>query len=331
MVPSAFVVLEALPLTANRKIDRRALPAPEADAVVRGEYVAPRTPTEELLAGIWCELLQLDRVGVNDNFFELGGHSLLAMRVVAFVREALAVELPLRTLFEAPTAGELARRIEMAQREGLGLLAPALAVRVRPEHLPLSYAQERLWLLEQIGGLGSTYNMPASVRLRGALDVVALERAFAAVVERHEALRTRFAVVDGGPVQVIEPAGSFELAIEDLSELAEDERATMTRGRVQALTQHPFDLERGPLFRAHLLRLSEQEHIAVVAMHHIVSDGWSIGVLIREVGALYAAFSQGRPRRCLRLRFSTRIMRCGSAAGSRARRWRSRLRTGAVT
>ena len=271
-----------------------ALPAPDDDAVIRGEYAAPRTPTEEVLASIWCEVLNLDRVGVHDNFFELGGHSLLAMRLVARIRDSLEVELQLRALFEAPSVSELAKRVEAAQREGLGLLAPPLVVQERPDELPLSYAQERLWLLDQIGGVGTAYNMPAAVRLQGHLDVASLERSFATVVDRHEGLRTRFGVVEGAPVQVIDPAGSFELAIEDLSELAEGERRAAARERMHVLMQQPFDLERGPLFRAKLVRLSAEEHIAVVVMHHIVSDGWSIGVLIREVEALYAAYSQGR-------------------------------------
>ncbi len=294
MVPAAIVLLDALPLTANRKVDRRALRAPEDDALIRGEYAAPRTPTEEVLASIWCEVLKLERVGVHDNFFELGGHSLLAMRLTARIRDAFRVELPLRALFEAPTIGDLAVRMEAAQGQGLRLSAPALVAQPRPDALPLSYAQERLWLLEQIGGLSSAYNLAAAVRLRGALDGAALERSFAAIVGRHEALRTRFAVVNESPAQVINPAGSFELAIEDLSELPEGERAAAARQRIGVLAQRRFDLERGPLFRAHLLRLSAEEHIAVVVMHHIVSDGWSTGVLIREVGALYAAFSQGR-------------------------------------
>ena len=294
MVPSAYVVLEALPLTPNGKVDRRALPAPEGEAVVRGEYEAPRNPAEEALAGIWAEVLKLDRVGIRDNFFELGGHSLLAMRLVARIRDAFQLELPLRALFEAPSVAELAGRIETAQREGVGVTLPALVVQSRPEVLPLSHAQERLWLLEQIEGLGSAYNMPASVRLRGELDVAALERSFATVIERHEGLRTRFGIADGSPVQVIDPPGLFGLQVEDLSDVPEDDRATAVRERIHILTQQPFDLERGRLFRAHLLRLSSEDHVAVVVMHHIVSDGWSIGVLIHEVGALYAAFVEGR-------------------------------------
>jgi amino acid adenylation domain-containing protein/FkbH-like protein len=294
MVPSALVVLDGLPLMPNGKVDRKSLPAPEQEAVVRGAYEAPRTPAEELLAGIWAEVLKLDRVGVHDNFFELGGHSLLAMRLMARVRDGFRIELPLRALFEAPTVAELAGHTEVAQREGLGLALPALMAGRRPDALPLSHAQERLWLLDRIEDLGSAYIMPAAVRLQGVLDVAALERSFAAVVERHEILRTRFVVVDDSPVQIIDPTGLFRLPDEDLSELAEDERGAASRQRVRLLAQQPFDLERGPLFRAYLLRLSEEEHVAVVVMHHIISDGWSIGVLIREVGALYAAFSQGR-------------------------------------
>ena len=294
MVPSAFVALDKLPLTPNGKIDRQALPPPEADAVVRGEYVAPRTPVEEVLAGIWSEVLRVERVGIDDNFFELGGHSLLGMRVVAGMREALAVELPLRALFEAPTVCDLAGRVEDMRRAGVGLTAPTLVVQARGADLPLSYAQERLWLLEALEVAGAAYNIVGVARLSGALDASALERSFATVVERHESLRTRFGIVGASPFQVIDPAGSFELAIEELSELPESERETAVREREHALTQQPFDLALGPLFRVHLLRLSAEEHVVVVVMHHIVSDGWSMGILIRELGALYAAFSQGR-------------------------------------
>ena len=295
MVPSAYVVLEALPLTANGKIDRRALPAPEGDAIVRGEYVAPRTPTEEVLAAIWAEVLKLERVGIEDNFFELGGHSLLGTRVIARMREAFAVELPLRALFEAPTVGELAQRAEDVRRAGAGLTAPALVVQARPALLPLSYAQERLWVLEQLEAAGAAYNIAGVVRLSGALNVAALERSFVALVDRHEGLRTRFEEVAGRPVQVIDGPGGFGLEVEDLSGAADEERAVTAQRRAGAIKAEPFDLARGPLLRATLLKLSAEEHVAVMVMHHIVSDGWSMGVLIRELGALYAAFCAGQP------------------------------------
>jgi amino acid adenylation domain-containing protein len=295
MVPSAFVVLEALPLTPNGKVDRQALPVPEARPAGEMEYQAPRTPTEQVLAEIWVEVLRVERADLHDNFFRLGGHSLLAMRMVTLLRERLGIELPLRAVFEAPVLGEFAVRVELARRDETGTMLPEVVRARRDGPLPLSFAQERLWVVDQLEPIRSVYNLPAAVRLQGQLDVGVLERAFATLVERHEVLRTRFAVVDGIPVQVIEPAGSFELGIEDLSDLPEDERAAAARQRVGTLAVEPFDLERGPMFRTHLLRLSADEHIAMVVMHHIVSDGWSTGILIREVGTLYAAFVQGQP------------------------------------
>ncbi len=296
MMPSAFVLLDALPLTPNGKVDRRALPIPEDDAVVRGEYVAPRTPVEELLASIWCEVLKLDRVGINDNFFELGGHSLLAMRLVARARDAFQTELPLRALFEAPSLGGLATRIEAAQREGSGLSLPPLVAMKRPAVLPLSHEQERLWLLEQIGGLGSAYNNPVAVRLLGDLNVAALEACFGELARRHESLRTRFETEDGTPRQVVDEPRGFVLDVVDFENVVETkEREAKAHSYVGMEALHPFDLSHGPLFRVKLLRLGAKEHVVVVVMHHIVSDGWSIGVLIREVGELYAAFVAGRP------------------------------------
>ena len=293
MVPSAIVVLDELPLMPNGKLDRRALPEPQAHRQA-AEYVSPRTEVEKALASIWSEVLRLDRVGVTDNFFELGGHSLMAMRMMARICGEFRLELPLKVLFEAPTLGELALRVENAERSEAGPVAPALVAQPRPEVLPLSYAQERLWLLEQIEGAGSAYNVPMAMQLLGALDVGALERAFATIVGRHEGLRTRFAVVEGSPVQVIDAAGEFDLAMTDLGTLPEDERPAAARQQVHTLTQRPFDLARDPLLRVQLIRISDDEHIAVVVMHHIVSDGWSVGVLIRELGALYAAFAEGR-------------------------------------
>ena len=296
MVPSAFVALDRLPLTPSGKLDRKALPAPAAQQrAAMAAYVAPRTPGEEVLAGIWCELLALDRVGIDDNFFELGGHSLLAMRVTARLREAFAIELPLRAVFEAPTVAELAAQVEDLRRAGSGTVLPPLRASVRPAELSLSFAQERLWLLEQLEGLGTAYNIPVVVGLHGGLELAALEQSLAEVVRRHEVLRTRFARVDGAPVQAIDPAVELRLGVEDLSGVAARRRPAAVRRRLAAIVGTPFDLERGPLLRAAVLRLSAQEHVAIVVVHHIVSDGWSLGILLRELATLYGALVAGRP------------------------------------
>src|SRR5450631_1544897 len=193
----------------------------------------------------------------------------------------------------SPVKRELLRLL--AERKSARAVIRPLIRQERPAILPLSYAQERLWLLEQIGGLGSTYNMGGTFRLRGALNVVALERSLAAVVERHEVLRTRFVTNGGNPFQVIDPAGRFGLHVEDLSALSEGELAVVARRRLELLALEPFDLEHGPLFRAHLLRLSESDHVLLTGIHHISSDGWSMGVLLREIGTLYGAFVDGQP------------------------------------
>ncbi|WP_163230237.1 non-ribosomal peptide synthetase [Caulobacter rhizosphaerae] len=295
MTPSAILALDQLPLTANGKVDRQALPAPEERPELIGDYVVPSTPLEEALAAIWAETLRLDRVGAQDNFFDLGGHSLLATQVVSRVREALQVELPVRAFFEAPTVRQLAQRVEVAQKEQEGLSRPPLTRQARPERLPLSFAQERLWFLEQLG-VGTSYTMPNFLRLEGPLDVGALEASLGALVARHEPLRTRFAVRDGEPVQVIDPPGPFELTVRDLGGLEADAREAKAQALQQAEIERPFDLERGPLFRAELLRLGPQDHVLLMSMHHILSDGWSLlGIIPRELGALYEAFLEGRP------------------------------------
>ncbi|HEX8694997.1 MAG TPA: amino acid adenylation domain-containing protein, partial [Longimicrobium sp.] len=292
MVPSAFVPLEALPLTPNGKLDRKALPAPEL-APAEETYVAPRTPAEEVLAGIWAEVLRLERVGVRDNFFELGGHSLLATRVVSRIRAVFAVELPLRALFEGPTIAEMAGRVEEMRRAELPAL-PAVVPVERTGALPLSFAQERLWFLDRLEPGSSTYNIPVAWRLGGALDEAALERALGEIVRRHEALRTVFTEVDGSPVQVVAPFGGFALPVEDLSGLSEADREAAVEHRAAEEAGRPFDLSEGPLFRATLLRLGGEDHVLLLSMHHVVSDGWSMGVLFRELSALYGAYREGR-------------------------------------
>ncbi|HEX2092009.1 MAG TPA: amino acid adenylation domain-containing protein, partial [Longimicrobiaceae bacterium] len=289
MVPAALVSLDAFPLSPNGKVDRRALPAPEREEAA-AEYAAPRTSTEEVVAGIWADILRRERVGVEDDFFALGGHSLLATQVMSRVQAALGVEVPLRALFEAPTVAGLAARADQALREGSGLAAPPLVPVPRDRPLPLSFAQQRLWFIDRLEPGSAAYNMPFPLRLRGGLDVRALERALEELVRRHETLRTVFAVRDGEPVQVVREAGALSLAVEDLRGRPEEE----VLRRAAAEGMRPFDLEAGPLLRTALLRLGDEEWVLLFTLHHIVSDGWSLGVLVREVCELYAAFCEGR-------------------------------------
>ncbi|HEY7216577.1 MAG TPA: amino acid adenylation domain-containing protein, partial [Thermoanaerobaculia bacterium] len=297
MVPAAFVILPELPLIASGKVDRRALPAPQWQSTETG-YVPPRTPVEEILAGIWAELLGLDRVGPADQFFELGGHSLLATQVMSRLRVAFDVEMPLRDLFEAPVLADLAARIEAARRTGAAPSAPPLipiAPEMRREPLPLSFAQQRLWFIDQLEPGSALYNIPVALRVAGPLDCAGLARCLGEIVRRHEALRTVFAAPEGSPVQVIQPAAPCVLNVVDLSGLPEGEREALALDLAGEEASRPFELARGPLLRGMLLRLAEDDHVAALTMHHIASDGWSMGVLVREVVALYAAFAAGRP------------------------------------
>ncbi|MDT5268509.1 MAG: hypothetical protein QOH49_695, partial [Acidobacteriota bacterium] len=285
MVPSAFVFLDALPLTPNGKVDRHALPAPDtARPELQGALIAPRTATEEGLAALFAQVLNLKEVGIYDNFFDLGGHSLLATQVISRVREAFQVEVPINTLFEAPTVEGLAGSIDTQLRAG-AILKPSRLERVaRTGALPLSYAQQRLWFIHQLDPASPAYNIPLAVRLSGDLDTSALTQTLSAIVGRHEALRTMFAVHDSQPHQIIHPPTPLDLPLTDLESLAAEEREREAQRLADEEARRPFDLARGPLMRARLLRLSEEEHVLLVTMHHIVSDGWSLGVLVREVG-----------------------------------------------
>ena len=291
MVPAAYVRLERLPLTPNGKVDARALPAPDGVAFGSRAYAAPEGEVEEALAAIWAELLGVERVGRHDHFFESGGHSLLAVQVVSRVRRALGAEVALGELFARPTLADFARAVAGAERAELPPIEPA----DRGGRIPLSFAQQRLWFLEQMGAAGAAYHVPTSVRLRGDLDRAALRRALDRVVERHEALRTVFPVADGEPEQRILPAerSRFHLTEHDLADRpdAEAELARLAAEEAGA----PFDLARGPLVRGRLVRMGEDDHALLVTMHHVVSDGWSMGVLTRELSALYAAFLRGGP------------------------------------
>jgi natural product biosynthesis luciferase-like monooxygenase protein/amino acid adenylation domain-containing protein len=292
MVPSAAVLLEALPRTPNGKVDRRALPAPELGEIRPGGYVAPRTPAEELLAGIFAELLRRERVGLADHFFELGGHSLLAMQLAARVREAFGVELPLRALFETPAVGALAARIEQARLGEDRPAPPPLVPAPRGGVLPLSFAQERLWFLAQLDRGSAAYNMPSALRLRGALDPAVLAAALHEVGQRHEALRTTFEADAGRPFQVIAPVARLPLEVADLTALPPSRREEEALRMAAEEAVRPFALDRGSLLRSRLLHLGEGEHVLLLTMHHIVSDGWSMDVLARELSAACAALAR---------------------------------------
>ncbi|HYR08135.1 MAG TPA: amino acid adenylation domain-containing protein, partial [Longimicrobium sp.] len=295
MVPQAIVPLDRLPLNANGKVDRKALPAPEYGGA--GEtYVAPRTPTEEVLAGIWAEVLGLERVGAEEGFFELGGHSLLATRVAARVRQVFGVELPLRAVFEQSVLSGLAAEIDRLRGTGAAAGEDAIAPAAREGDLPVTFAQERLWFVDALDPGSPVYAIPFSYRLTGRLDDDALRRALAELVRRHEPLRTTLPAVDGVPVQRIAPPPSnFDLPVADLRHLPEDERRAEA-GRLAAESwQHRFDLASGPLFRASLVHVADDEHRLLLNLHHAIADGWSVGVLQEELSAIYGAFSRGEP------------------------------------
>ncbi|HEY0783994.1 MAG TPA: amino acid adenylation domain-containing protein, partial [Thermoanaerobaculia bacterium] len=305
MVPSSFVFLAELPRTSHGKVDRQALPAPERSS--ERESAAPRTEVEEILAGIWCSLLGVERVGVEESFFELGGHSLLGIRLISRVREAFGVELAVRALFESPTLAALAGAVERELYRGVREQAPPIVPVPRDAPLPLSFAQERLWFLDQLEPGGVAYNIPAALRLVGSLDLPALRASLTEVVRRHESLRTKFERVDGSPVQRIEPAWEVSLPEVDLRGLASAAREQEMGRLATAEAARPFSLAAGPLLRAAVLRLTGGagdgvgEWGALFTLHHIVSDAWSVEVLVRELATLYGAYRTGHPSLLLEL------------------------------
>ncbi|MGW5720133.1 amino acid adenylation domain-containing protein [Amycolatopsis sp. NPDC003865] len=280
MVPSAIVVLDALPVTANGKLDRRALPSP--DPVAPTSEREPRTPVERRLCELFADVLGLPRVGPDDSFFTLGGHSLLATRLIARIRTTLDAELEVRSVFETPTPAGLAVLVGA----GTGAARPPLVPVERPEPVPLSGAQRRLWFLHHLEGPSATYNVPLVMRLEGAVDVGALRTALSDVVARHETLRTRFPQRDGVPYQDVLPAGEVGLPVHEVTDLD----AELTR-----LVRGSFDLEREAPMRAELLRLGEREHVLALVFHHIASDGWSMAPLWRDIATAYAARRAGKP------------------------------------
>ncbi|MFP2933511.1 amino acid adenylation domain-containing protein, partial [Pyxidicoccus sp. 3LG] len=292
MVPSALVRLDSLPLTAHGKLDRAALPTPEAPTGLR-TYVAPGNPVEQRLAELWMEVLRVEKVGRHDNFFELGGHSLLATQLVLRVRSAFGVELPLREFFEASSLQGLAERLQAALQAGQGLGAPAIVAVPRTGPLPQSFAQQRLWFLDRLEPNSPFYNIPIALRLEGTLDVDSLHAILTELVHRHEPLRTTFADHEGQAVQIIHPPTAVLLPVVDLQGRPDAEAEAKRLAREEA--QRPFDLTKGPLVRATVLRLAPEQHMLLLSLHHIISDGWSMGLLVREMSALYEARLTGRP------------------------------------
>jgi len=295
MVPSRFVVLDKFQLNANGKVNRQALPVPESVATQMDEAgAAPRTPIEELLTEIWEQVLRIPHIGIFDNFFTLGGHSLLATQVVSRIRQVFQVELPLRSMFEAPTVAALAERIENLRRQEQGLQAPPLTRVPRHGSLPLSFAQQRLWFLDQLEPNNPLYNVPNIMRLRGVLNTEALEHSLERIIERHETLRTTFQTEDDQPVQIIAPHVNVPPSFLDLTAIPASERDDEARKRAMEEVKHPFNLSSGPLLRALLFKLDEQDHVLILNTHHIISDRWSMAVLLSELAALYEAELEGR-------------------------------------
>ena len=296
MVPSAFVWLDSLPLTPNGKLDRKALPAPDQSRPeLEDAFTPPRTPAEEILANIWAEVLKLDKVGIHDNFFHLGGHSLLATQVISRVNHSFQTDIPLRKLFESPTIAGLAGAVagSMESESDSRSVQPILPV-PRDNDIPLSFAQARLWFLDRLDPDSPTYNVPAAFRLSGDLNLSALEQSLNEVVRRHKVVRTVFANVNGNPVQSILPSLVVALTPIDLSEHPESQREPALQSLLKEEAERPFDLSRGPMIRARLWRLSPQDHVLVLNLHHSVSDGWSMGILFRELSAQYRGYSAGQ-------------------------------------
>ncbi|HYC29431.1 MAG TPA: condensation domain-containing protein, partial [Chitinophagaceae bacterium] len=284
MVPSVVIELEKLPLTSNGKIDRRALPEPDTSGQIRDRYLAPRTEEERKISLIWQELLEVERVGVYDNFFELGGHSLLAIRLISAMRKELEAEVSIGDVFDHPTIEELAKRL--SERSGRAML-PVITRQQRPARIPLSFSQERLWFIDQLGG-SVQYHVPAVLRLKGSVDTGALEQSFRSIIRRHEVLRTVILQDAGTPWQQVLEEEDWQLNI--ASKIDEED----IDAYIHELISHPFDLSKDHMLRATLIRLGDQEHVLVVTFHHIASDGWSKGILVKELMELFSALTEGR-------------------------------------
>ncbi|MCA2629947.1 MULTISPECIES: amino acid adenylation domain-containing protein, partial [unclassified Microcystis] len=295
MIPSAFVILESLPLTPNGKIDRRALPAPEQSYERTNKFILPRNPIEEILVTIWSEVLKVKQLSINDNFFELGGHSLLATQLISRIRTNFSIEIPLRSLFTAPTIEELGQQIQHLQQQDLTLSAPPILARDKQSDLLLSYAQTRLWFLDQLEPNSAFYNILVALRLQGHLNRSALTQSLEGIIQRHEALRTNFITVNGQPTQVVQTVTNWTVSVIDLQHLSPEEQEIAATDLVKEESFKPFDLANEALVRATLIVLNNNEYWLLLSLHHIISDGWSRGVFIEELTALYNAYNQGQP------------------------------------
>ncbi|HVN54986.1 MAG TPA: amino acid adenylation domain-containing protein [Anaerolineaceae bacterium] len=298
MHPAAFIYLDQLPLTPNGKVNRKALPVPDQASYADSKtpFQAPRSPTEEILSEIWERLLGISPVGSTMNFFEMGGHSLLATQLASRIREAFDVEIPLKIIFENPVLSGLAAQVD--RRRGSSAIKTFPPIQPVPRGvnpLPLSYSQQRLWFLDQLEPGNSFYNLPTAVRLKGWLDRQSLQKSFDEIIRRHEALRTNFQRMDGKPVQVISPPFYVEIPLMDLRDLAPEAREDAALQHAQAVAQQPFSLTAGPLIRVVLYQLEEDEFILLFVLHHIISDGWSMDILLKELTILYESFHNGLP------------------------------------
>ena len=295
MIPTAFVALEQLPLTPNGKVNRRALPPPRTEDRLQGQsYVEPRTPNETALVGIWQEVLALERVGIHDNFFELGGHSLLATQVISRMRKQLQLDVAFPTLFDRPTIAQLAKTLEAQSRPIDAIPAPPLCRQPYEGPLPLSFAQERFWFLEQVEQGEGVFCIPVLLRLKGALNIEALEKSFHTLIQRHEILRTIFQDKNGEPVQVIVEDREWSLSLVDIKGQTAHQRFEAVSPLVERFVLQPFALRHGPLMKTVLFRGLESEFFLLITFHHIISDGWSVGIFTEELISAYEAHSKGR-------------------------------------
>ena len=294
-IPNFFVHLHRLPLTVNGKINYEALPSlEEAKERLKRSYTPARTPPQEILAGVWAEVLGLERVGIDDNFFDLGGHSLLATQLISRVRGAFKVDIALRTLFEKPTIAALADAIEESLRLGNQVEAPPIVWADREQNLPLSFSQQRLWFLNQLEPTSDFYNSALALRLNGDFKKQALDWTLTEMVRRHEVLRTTFKSVNGEPLQVIHPARPLKISSVDITGLNEKSREDELERLMKEEATGAFNLSRGPLLRVKLVRTKLSEQVVLLTMHHIVSDGWSMEVFTNEIAQLYRAYCEQR-------------------------------------